>query len=115
MYKITLPYPPSVNALFNGGSGQKRFPSKKYKEWLLACPQVFDRPKINIPVKVYYDFYLPDNRIRDIGNYEKAVTDFLVKNEILEDDNFKIIVNVELRFCAVDKENPRVQVKIEKI
>lgn len=113
LYSITLPFPPSVNALFGGGSAQRRFPTKQYKEWLLRCPQVTNRPRINTPVSVYYDFYMPDNRLRDLGNYEKAVTDWLVKSEILEDDNHNIIKKVTLNFCSVQKGHARVEIMID--
>lgn len=39
---VILPFPPTVNSLFGGGSKQKRFPSKKYKAWKAACPQLED-------------------------------------------------------------------------
>lgn len=37
-------------------------------------------------VEVTYSFTKPDKRGRDVFNYEKAVSDFLVKNKILADD-----------------------------
>jgi Holliday junction resolvase RusA-like endonuclease len=112
IYKITLPLPPSVNSAYGGGSGQRRFKSASYKKWLLKCPAVIDRPKIDKPVCVAYNIYLPDGRLRDIANYEKLSTDFLVNNGILADDNFKIIQHVSLNFKGIDKDNPRVEIEI---
>jgi Holliday junction resolvase RusA-like endonuclease len=111
-YTITLPLPPSVNSAYGGGSGQRRFKSASYKRWLLKCPAVTDRPNINVPVCVTYNIYLPDGRLRDIVNYEKLATDFLVNNGILVDDNFKIIQRVNLNFNGIDKHSPRVEIEI---
>ena len=110
---IVLPFPPSVNGLYGGGSAQKRFPSKKYKAWLAACPKI-TTPKIKkgIPVKLLYTFAWPDNRIRDGQNYMKAVLDYIVKQGILVDDNWKIVIGESWDHVGVDKINPRVEVEI---
>ena len=115
IYALTLPLPPSVNSAYGGGSGQQRFKSASYKRWLLSCPAVTNRPLINFPVELQYDVYLPDARLRDIANYEKLPTDFLVKNGILEDDNFNIVKYVSIEFKGIDKKNPRVEINIIKI
>lgn len=112
LYTITIPLPPSVNSAYGGGSGQRRFKSATYKRWLLKCPAVTDRPRISAPVCVTYNVWLPDNRLRDIANYEKLATDFLVNNKVLEDDNFKIIQQVVLNFIGIDKLNARVEIVI---
>lgn len=109
--KITLPFPPSVNGLYGGGSGQKRFPSKKYKEWLKACP-IPVAECLKGPLKVYYTFYWPDKRIRDGQNYMKAVLDYLVNKEVLVDDNWNIVISETWSHGGVDKENPRVEIQI---
>jgi|SRR5580704_5963309 Holliday junction resolvase RusA-like endonuclease len=109
--KFTLPFPPSVNAMFGGGSAQRRFKSKSYKEWLLKCPSL-KAFKINYPVILDYTFFWPDKRIRDVGNYSKGVTDFLVSQEVILDDNWHIVVCETLRSGGIDKENPRVEVVI---
>ncbi len=111
---IVLPYPPSVNSAFGGGSGQKRFKSKKYKEWLASCPRLF-HSEIKEKVKLTYSFYFPDNRIRDLGNLEKCVTDFLVSQRVLEDDNWHIVSEIRLVACGIDKNNPRVEIDITKV
>jgi Holliday junction resolvase RusA-like endonuclease len=45
--------------------------------------------KVNLTI--FLDF--KDTRPRDLANYEKAITDTLVKNRILSDDNNHIIVS----------------------
>lgn len=109
--KITLPFPPSVNGLFGGGSKQKRFPSKAYKKWLSECPEL---PKTNYKlVRLHYKYYFPDNRERDTENYIKAVSDFLVKQNVIENDSWKHIIDNRQTPMGIDKNNPRVEIDIE--
>ncbi len=110
--KIILPFPPSVNSMFGGGSNQKRFPSKKYKEWLLACPRL--EPRGLSGVSLLYQYWFPDNRERDAENYIKATSDFLVKQGVLKNDSWKDIVSMLILPMGVDKVNPRVEIFINK-
>jgi len=110
--RITLPFPPSVNSLFGGGSKQQRFHSKKYKEWLKACPYVspwcFDR------ITLTYRYFFPDNRTRDAENYVKAASDFLVKARAIEDDCWACVSGgLHVLPCGIDRHNPRVEITIE--
>lgn len=114
-YYFTLPFPPSVNALYGGGSKQKRFPSKKYKAWLAACPKTLEKLSIDQRVRITYTFVWPDNRIRDGQNYMKAVLDYLVKQQVLVDDNWQVVVSETWGHKGVDKKNPRVEVEIETL
>ena len=109
-----LPFPVSVNGAYGGGSGQKRFPSKKYKEWLAKCPKL-SAEHINECVYIVYIFYFPDARTRDISNYIKVVDDFLVKSGVLIDDNWKIISRVSIGHGGIDRKNPRVEISIYPI
>jgi crossover junction endodeoxyribonuclease RusA len=111
IYSCTLPFPPSVNSLFGGGSAQKRFPSKKYKDWRASCPRL-DPLGISTPCLVRYTFWLPDNRKRDLSNYLKAPEDYLVSQRVLVDDNHEIVAGVLLEFGGVDKANARVEIDI---
>lgn len=111
MYKFILPFPPSVNALYGGGSGQKRFPSKKYKAWLAICPELIPQA-LNQLVKIVYTFAWPDRRIRDGQNYQKATLDYLVNQGVLKDDNWNIVCGETWNHVGVDKQNPRVEVVI---
>lgn len=109
---LVLPFPPSVNGLYGGGSRQKRFPSKKYKQWLASCPELPDYSWY--PVRITYSFYFPDNRERDTENYVKAVSDYLVKQGTIKDDNWRIITSMLLLPMGIDRKNPRVEIRIEK-
>lgn len=98
---ITLPFPVSVNGLFsNGKSG--RFKSPRYEAWLAEAGyalMVQRPPHVKGPVKLFYEFQDgSDGRRRDIGNLEKAPTDLLVSHNIIEDDNDKIVREINLRW-----------------
>lgn len=109
--QITLPFPPSVNSMYGGGSKQKRFPSKKYKAWLASCPEL---PKMQFSgIKLTYRFYFPDNRERDTENGVKAVSDFLVKQGFLVNDSWKEIKLMVLEPMGIDRKNPRVEIIVE--
>lgn len=108
---ITLPFPVSVNALYGGGSGQKRFPSKKYKAWLASCPTL--KPHKIIKAMAVYRFFVPDNRDRDLENNVKCVSDYLVKQQVIIDDCWKVIPDLWISFGGVDKKNPRVEIGLE--
>lgn len=86
-----LPFPPSVNSLYNGGMRSKRrFISSKYQDWIDVAGQRLAKQrvgKINGLTFVTYGFQRPDKRRRDVQNYLKAVTDLLVKRGIIEDDS----------------------------
>lgn len=110
--KIVLPFPPSVNSLFGGGSKQKRFPSKQYKAWLKACPEV--SPHFFDGVILFYTYFFPDNRARDTENYVKAVSDFLVKSQVIRDDCWQCVNAMQLLPGGIDKNNPRVEIIIKR-
>ena len=88
---ITLPIPPSVNGLYNGGMRSKRrFISSKYQDWIdLAGHLLAQQRQDNIAGLTFitYGFQRPDKRRRDVQNYIKAVTDLLVKRNVIEDDS----------------------------
>lgn len=107
---FSLPFPVSVNALYNGGSGQKRFPSKKYKAWLVACPRLPNLQLSNI--SIHYRFFFPDNRMRDMENNVKCVSDYLVKCGVIVDDCWQIVNEMHLTHGGIDKKNPRVEIDI---
>lgn len=111
---IALPFPPSVNALFGGGSKQKRFPSAAYKSWLKACPTDVCRTLFDCknPCRVHYTLFWPDARIRDGGNYLKAPLDWLVREKILIDDNWQVVVGETWESGGIDRSNPRVEIQI---
>lgn len=89
---FVLPLPPSVNGLYTGK--EKRVISPAYKTWNITAGKLLIKQQIR-PVTercvIVYSMQRPDQRRRDSGNYEKAVTDLLVKKRIIEDDYFKFV------------------------
>lgn len=73
---------------------------------------------IQSEVKVVFTFYYPDNRLRDIDGslsvISKFTLDALVEDGILEDDNYKYVVEVKGKLGGVDKANPRCEVEIKE-
>lgn len=72
--------------------------------------------KINNPVELHYTWIEPDMR-RDRDNIafaKKFIQDALVNCGVLKDDGWKYIVRFSDSF-AVDKENPRIEVKIKEV
>lgn len=98
LFKAILPIPPSVNACYvNARRG--RFKSARYKAWLkLARNELIGKRYdiISQPVVAKYSFAFADKRRRDVANFEKALSDFLVANRVLEDDSL-ILENTQVR------------------
>ena len=113
MKNIVLPLPPSVNALYGGGSKQRRFKTVAYKKWIKSCPEL---PVLNInePIEIFYGIYYPDKRNRDLSNYIKAVDDYLVNSQVITDDCHTIITSFHVKFMGYDKKNPRIEIAIKK-
>ena len=92
---ITLPFPPSVNAMYAnqnyvGRKGRKK--SDKYKDWLKAAGWTLNaqRPQKttgNVSLTILYG---ENHRKygRDLSNHVKAIEDLLVKHQVIEDDRF---------------------------
>lgn len=113
MIELVLPFPVSVNALYGGGTGQKRFKSVKYKNWLAHCEAFEFDPAEYDGVYLTYKFWFPDNRERDTANLEKCVSDWLVTKKIIKNDAWQNIKAMRLIPMGIDKLNPRVQIEIE--
>ena len=96
---LDLPFPPSVNEAYgNGGVGKGRHKTDVYTTWFaLASINVKDRHRKNItgPYTLYMALKRRDNRRRDLGNYEKAVSDFLVSHGVVKDDSQSVRIVIE--------------------
>jgi Holliday junction resolvase RusA-like endonuclease len=98
---ILLDPPPTSNLLFNAfvvNGVIRRAPTKGYTAWRqanaaralrLASPTAY-------PVRLRYTYFGKFNRGRDLGNMEKAVTDLLVEQGVLADDNLRHVTGIEL-------------------
>jgi Holliday junction resolvase RusA-like endonuclease len=90
---------------------ERRVKSVRYKKWLKTAP---DLPTMDIkpPIKIHYDIYFPDNRIRDGQNYLKIPLDYMVSKKLLPDDDRRYVVGESWDDCGNDKENPRIVIYI---
>ena len=98
MLKIRLPErPPPLSACFTDPAGRKgRVKTKRYRDWEHLCAPRLRSVKETMVghIAVQYRFARTDRRKRDLGNLEKAMSDILVKHEIIEDDS--MIVDLRL-------------------
>ena len=90
MIRLSLPFPPSVNAAYaNGGNKRGRHKTAAYIVWeRLAAIGIKDSHRLAL--KTYtlaICLRRPDKRTRDLGNYEKCVSDLLVAHGIVADDS----------------------------
>lgn len=101
MTSLFLPFPPSVNGLFNGKA--RRFKSDGYKEWLKEAKADLDAQKYidgfkwknhTGQVRITLMLKAPDNRLSDVDNRIKAVLDFLVKHKVIVADDNRYVRSV---------------------
>lgn len=101
MTSITLPFPPSVNALYRAVKGRTIL-SAQYRSWqtLAGLTLATQRPeKVTGPVTVTVELTPPDKRKRDIDNAGfKAVLDLLVKHSVIEADDSTIVREITARW-----------------
>ena len=105
MVSFQLPFPPSVNSLwFNTKNGRAR--SASYDQWRQDAGWELKRQhplKLKGPVSLNYVFQnAKDNRKRDLGNLEKALSDLLVEHQIIEADDHTIVRRISLAWGDVD-------------
>ena len=84
------------------------------KDCLLQIPAK-DRIGIDYPVNVRCMYYMSTHRRVDLGNLLAATCDILTKAKVLEDDNAKIVVGHDGSRVLVDKDDPRVEIFIERV
>jgi crossover junction endodeoxyribonuclease RusA len=100
---LTLPMPPSVNALYRAVSGRSII-SERYRAWKLSAGKelLSQRPgKLKGPVSVTVELTPPDNRVRDLDNTGfKAVLDLLVAHQIIEADDSRIVREITARWST---------------
>lgn len=122
MIKITIPVNPrskknSQEIVFNKRTGHRMvIQNKRYTEFEKECKKYLPKLEspINYSINLQCNFYVCDARKRDIANYLEAIQDVLVKYNILEDDNYNIVSSINGCSMKIDRENPRVEIKIEK-
>lgn len=91
-FTAKLPIPPTANNLFvNNRRTGGRFTSPEYKAWQEEAKLDLEFWKQYGPMKgrlkAVYTYVFKDDRKRDIGNFEKAISDILVKGGVIKDDS----------------------------
>lgn len=113
---VTLPLAVSVNHLYMFKRG-KRFMTKKGEEYMKKVMAItyneiekqgykLEPPGVWLVVEL--TFYFPDKRRRDCHNMHKLVMDAL-ECIAFEDDRWVLVRDMHV---ALDKENPRIEVRI---
>lgn len=115
--EFNIPFPPSVNKYWGTRMNGRKFllpRGRKFKDdvSLLLLSNGFTDIRWFVQVKLDLTAYEPDRRRRDIDNLLKAILDSLSKY-IYEDDSQ--VRELTIRRGGVDKENPRIAVKVETV
>ena len=91
-------------------------PSKQYLKYEKECAWYLNgthKQGIDTPINLKCVYYMPTRHKVDLCNLLAATCDILVKYEVIEDDNCKIVVSHDGSRVHYDKENPRVEIYIE--
>lgn len=105
------------------GNRTMLIPSKAYREYeklfISQCKYenrgIIPKTPINSEICLKCVYYRGDKRRVDLVNLLNATNDILVKAKIIEDDNSNIVVSHDGSRVLYDKENPRVEIEIDKI
>lgn len=94
----------------------RTIPSKKFQDWhKAAMVQLISQQKpkkpIESPVSIMLSFYHGDLRRRDSDNGTSSIMDLLVDAEILSDDNWQIVRQIDV-FNYYEKNKARCRITI---
>jgi crossover junction endodeoxyribonuclease RusA len=110
---VTLPMPPSVNALYRVFRGRSIL-SKPGRDWYkIAIPSLQAQAngwRCPNRAALTLTFRFPDYRRCDISNRIKALEDAITKAGLWDDDS--LVDEIHMYRGAVDKDNPGVMVTI---
>lgn len=88
-YRITLPWPPSVNTYWRHSRG-RHYISEKGIKYRQAVIDIILHQDLDVTtsarLKISISAHVPDRRRRDLDNLQKAVFDSLVHAEFMVDD-----------------------------
>jgi Holliday junction resolvase RusA-like endonuclease len=92
-------------------------PSDAHREWEEdACyqlrSQLLEHCVTLSTCSAMLTFFFPDNRSPDLTNKAESVMDALVKMEVIEDDNWKVVPDIRLKAGGVDRQDPRVEITL---
>lgn len=86
---LEFSFPPSVNHYLGrrGHHTYKTAQAKAYNAEVYAhVLQARANLRLNTPLTVWYQYWFPDRRKRDVANYEKVLTDSMVTANVMVDD-----------------------------
>lgn len=101
--------------IVRAGNRPMILPSAQYKDYEQLCMHQIPhriRQRIDMPVNVQCVYYMPTKRAVDLVNLLEATCDILVRAEVLEDDNCRIVSAHDGSCVKYDKHNPRVEITI---
>lgn len=102
---LTLPYPPSANALWRAVAG-RNIASTAYRSWKREALTLLmlQRPrKVVGPYRLTVVATRPDRRRRDLGNLLKALEDCLVEGNVVRDDSDAVSIWLRWSDAEPDK------------
>lgn len=86
---LEFSFPPSVNHYLGrrGHHTYKTAQAKAYNAEVYALVlQAHAALRLDTPLTVWYQYWFPDRRKRDVANYEKVLTDSMVTANVMVDD-----------------------------
>ena len=118
--KIVIDLPPVTKKnhgqLVRRGNRSYMLPSKPYQQYASACHYYLCKYRreepINTRINLKCLFFMGHKRKCDLTNLLQAVQDILVENNVIEDDNYTIVVHTDGSRVYYDKENPRTEIYI---
>lgn len=90
MNELVMPFPPTTNNLYRNAGSRGRVKTSAYRLWLQEAALLLRAqraPRVAGSYSLAITADRPDNRRRDLGNLEKAVSDCLVQAGVVEDDH----------------------------
>ena len=74
-----------------------------------AKEAIYLLPKFECPVRIEFNVWEPNRRRRDILNYTQVICDGIEDVAYANDAQIHYVI---VRRCGVDKENPRIEIKV---
>lgn len=96
------------------GKYPKILPSKQYEEFEAQALWYIEALGIDYPVNIKAIFYMKTKRRVDLVNLLESLDDVLVKAGAITDDNANIIKSHDGSRVRHDKDNPRIEIEIER-
>lgn len=117
MLKIIIPLNPTTkknsSEIITVKSRSILIPSRKYRQYEKDCAYFLKGKKAPAGLlNIQAHYYRETMRTVDITNLHGALHDVLVKYEVIEDDNYKIVGGTDGSRIFFDKKNPRTEITI---